>query len=189
MTKLKTKKVNFTLIPQHEGNGKDRVPSEPYVLLSRLVAAYHPHLGEARIALAWQDGLQPDKDGKLTLGKAKKPSDLDRQLHPYDLIVLLNRESWEDLSPAQREALIDHELSHFAVVLEEGKPLRDDNDCIVYRLKKHDLEEFRAVVDRHGFYKSDIEEFARVCAQVRDGDDGASNGASNGEARKKASHA
>ncbi len=71
------------------------------------------------------------------------------------------------------------------MVLEEGQPLHDDNDCIVYRLRKHDLEEFRAVVDRHGFYKSDIEEFARVCAQVRDGDDGASNG----EARKKASHA
>lgn len=39
----------------------------------------------------------------------------DRVLKKVDAQMVINREVWADLSPAQRDALCDHELSHLAL--------------------------------------------------------------------------
>lgn len=160
------KKVNFELI----GDSHDL-----HATVRDLVAQHHPHLAEARIALVWRMNWKPDKDGRLTLGKAKKASDLERELghaSEYDLAVLLNAEAWHDLSNDQRLALLDHELCHFGVSTDKktGEVARDDRGRVVYRYRKHTLEEFHEIVERHGVYKSDIESFADVCARRREGE-------------------
>jgi hypothetical protein len=153
-----------------------------YALLDALIEAHHAELREARIALAWCTSWKPDVDGRVTIGKCRKASDLDRELATWDFIVLLSRSFWQDLlvTDAQRSALLDHELCHASVKYDaNGEPTRDERDRIVYRIRKHDIEEFTAVIDRHGCYKRDLEAFAAAlrrsalagfepCARCRD---------------------
>jgi len=154
----KPKKVSYELIL------RDSVIGGPmYALLDELVESFHEDLRQARIALGWCTSWKPDVDGRVTLGKCKKASDLDRELSEFDFIILLARWFWraDDVTELQRRALLDHELCHAALKLDaNGEPLEDERGRRVYRVRKHDIEEFTAVVDRHGCYKADLESFA-----------------------------
>jgi hypothetical protein len=167
MSKAKKKKINVELIPEFAGKGKDRSLTEPYLVLAKLRESHHTHLDEARIAMVWRKDINPDRDNRIVLGWAKKATDLSREFSDFDLVILLNRDAWNDLTLAQRTALVDHELCHFALVTKDGEPVRDERGRLCYRLKKHDLEEFRDVISRHGLYLDDVARFAAVCAQAR----------------------
>lgn len=140
------------------------VPGHPmYVLLTTLVSAHHPDLAGARIALAWCTSWNPDVDGRCTLGKMRRASDLDRELAQFDFIMLLRRSFWLDtrVTDEKRAALMDHELCHAAVKIDPrtNEPTIDERGRTVYRMRKHDLEEFSAIVERHGLWTSDLERF------------------------------
>ena len=45
-----------------------------------------------------------------------------------------------------------------------GDPVRDERDRIVYRIRKHDLEEFECIAARYGLWKRDLERFAKAIA-------------------------
>ena len=152
------KRVNYKII-----DSKSDAGVRLYGILHDLVVKFHPELSHARIALAWALGWKSDVDGRVTLGRMKKASDLDRELVPYDFILLLSRTFVEDatVSDAQRTALIDHELCHATIKLDKtGEPELDERDRRMYRLRKHDLEEFSEIAERHGCWKRDIEHFA-----------------------------
>lgn len=155
---MKLKKVSYELIK------RDSVPGVPmYAMLETLVEEYHEDLVNARIALAWNLSWKPDVDGRVTLGKCKKASDLDRELAAFDFVIILRREFYEDgeVTDEQRRALLDHELCHGALALDkDGEPVEDERGRKVYRIRKHDIEEFSAIVARHGCYKRDLERFA-----------------------------
>lgn len=153
-------------------------PADPlYSRVTRIMEAHHRPLVEAgvNIALVHRRGIKTDKDGHLTLGYAKKASDMDKEFHEHDAVIVINIEAWETLSEEQREALLDHELMHVAVVYdtETGDVKRDDRDRPVLRIRKHDLSEFRDIVQRHGAYLADIEEFVKAAlASKKVGADG-----------------
>ena len=154
----KPKKVTYELI------GHDTVIGHPmYALLGELVGKHHQDLAKARIALAWCTSWRPNVDGQVILGKLKKAGDLDREVAAFDFIVLLNRFFWThpETTDAWRRALLDHELCHGSVKYDDrGEPVEDERGRLVYRTRKHDLEEFNAVVERHGLWKRDLETFA-----------------------------
>lgn len=158
------KKIAYELIPESGDFGEAL-----YARLTKLVLTHHEDISDARIALAWCDAWKPDADGRMTLGMCRRASDLDRQLHDYDFIILLNRGFWTALSVTneQRDALLDHELCHAAVRIdkETGDPARDEKGRILYRIRKHDLEEFACIAERHGVWKKDLEFFARSLAR------------------------
>lgn len=132
---------------------------EVYRIMERLKADRND-LFEAKIACAWRYGKKADADGRLWLGQCKKGSDLDRSLHGYDFVILLNYEAWQSLDVKQREALMFHELTHAAVSKDaNGEAKTDEEGRVVYRIRKHDLEEFREVANRYGCWKDDIREF------------------------------
>jgi hypothetical protein len=171
--RARAKKVSYELIPRQSDRGRAM-----YALLDEIVEAHHEdlHKTDARIVLAWHKGLKPDVDGRIVLGKCRKATDLDRELAPFDFVILLNKEYWEDrrTGDLQRKALLDHELSHAALAYDEhGDPKRDERDRYVFRTRRHDLEEFSSVVARHGVYKRDLEEFAQALRRA----DGRSSGA------------
>lgn len=158
----KAKTVNYVLIPQDSEIGRPM-----YERLFAIVDAHHEDLSKtnARIALAWQLGLKPDVDGRLVLGRCRKATDLDRELAPFDFVILLNRDFWQNtnVTNEQRNALLDHELSHAAVAYDDaGDYKRDERGRYVFRMRKHDIEEFRDVVARHGLYKTDLVDFERT---------------------------
>lgn len=154
----KPKQVSYELIDPNSILG-----GPMYVLLRELVSEHHRELKDAKIALAFCTSWKADVDGRITLGKCKKASDLDRELAAFDFIILLSRFFWrsEGVTDLQRRALLDHELMHAAVTYDDkGEPKRDARDRIVYRVRKHDIEEFADIVARHGCYKADLETFA-----------------------------
>jgi putative metallopeptidase len=154
------KRVAYKLIPKDSAAGKPM-----YAMLDRLIEQHHTELTHARIALAWNLSWKPDADGIKKLGKCKKASDLDRELASWDFVIVLSQEFWSDaqVNDSQRKALLDHELEHATVRFDrEGEPLRDERGRVVYRMRKHDIEEFRSVIARNGMYKRDLQDFAEI---------------------------
>jgi hypothetical protein len=123
----KQKTIAYQLISPESESGRPL-----YDRLEALVDRHHEDISHAsaRIALAWAKNWKPDVDGRLTLGKCKKATDLDRELAPWDYVILLNREWWlhPRTTEAQREAVLDHECCHMAISVdkETGEPLYDD---------------------------------------------------------------
>ena len=142
-----------------------------YERLQRILEHHHEEVVMARFALAWQINWKPDVDGRLTLGQCRKVSDLDREIvDRFDFIIVLNRTWWQSLlvTDAQRDALLDHECCHATVKYDEtGELALDERGRTVYRLRKHDVEDFAEIVERHGCYKKDLEAFAAAIERSR----------------------
>lgn len=159
--KKSRKKVTVKLLARiHAGK-----VTEAYRIMEELIKKHHAHLAEAKIAIAWRFGWNANADGQLKLGQAKKGSDLDRELHEHDFVILLNHEAWNQggLNEKQKIALIDHELCHCEVAMDSnGETKFDEQGRTCYRIRKHDIEEFKDVVSRHGVYTRELEEFARA---------------------------
>lgn len=164
----KAKRVAYRFIDPESDHGRHM-----YALLTTLVEQYHAELREAKIALAWQLAWQPDVDGRLTLGQCRRVGDLERELHDldsYDFVILLHEKTWTDpLTPDLfRRALLDHELCHATVRCDiRGEPEQDERGRTVYRLRKHNLEEFSEIASRYGCWKSDITAFGQALERAR----------------------
>ena len=161
------KKLTYQLIAKDGDVGRPM-----YALLDELVSEYHDDLERARIALAWCTSWKSDVDGHITIGKCKRASDLDRELAAFDFVILLSQHFWTGnfTKPTQRRALLDHELCHAAVKYDEqGEPKTDAKGRTIYRTRKHDIEEFEAIVERHGLYKRDLERFALAIRRAAQG--------------------
>lgn len=164
----KPKKVSYELI-----DVKTEIGQPMYALLKELVKAHHIDLRYARISLAWCLSWKPDVDGRVTLGKCKKASDLDREMADADFVILLRQDFWSDprVTDLQRRALLDHELCHAAMKFDgNGDPVEDERGRRVYRTRKHDLEEFAAIAERYGCWKRDIEHFAAALRRSPQGE-------------------
>lgn len=157
MKDAKQKKLTYRLI----------APAEPYGLLIHemiveLVRAHHDDLRSAKISVAWHLSRKPDQDGRMSLGTTKLVGNLERELMDPDFIIVLVKEFWDDaeVKDEQRRALLDHQLSRVALLLDkEGEPVEDERGRKCYRLVKPDLQEFSSVVERHGMYRAEIERF------------------------------
>lgn len=162
----KPKIVNIEKIERTDINGEERYV---YTLMDEIIAAHHPHLEMAKIVLAWHKGWNEDADGRIKLGTCKKVGDIDRDLHGYDFIITLNEPFWDAASDQQQRALMDHELTHAQVQLDEnGVEKEDEKGRTVYRIRGHDVEEFTEVVKRHGIWKNDLQAFAKELKQKAD---------------------
>lgn len=136
---------------------------EPYKLMESVRKEHHPDISDAKIALAWRKGTKEDKDGHLTLGRCMKASDLQRELVDWDFVIILNFEAWAGFDKPKKLALLDHELMHAdQAVDKDGEPKVDPKGRKVWRIRKHDVEEFSAIVKRHGIWKRDLEQFAEA---------------------------
>ncbi len=149
--------------PSYSRIDRDVDQSGVYPLLDDLVKRLRPDLVECRLALAWKNGWKKNKDGQLVLGKCKKVSELDKEYAHHDFIIILNKEAWAHLNDEQRRALLFHELCHAAIATDpNGNPKKDARNRQMYRVKKHDIEEFGEVIVHFGCYLDDIENFVRT---------------------------
>lgn len=135
-------------------------------IAQELIPEYHKHLEGVRIAYAFTDksGKKCGKDvlGKTTLESGKSvwfaagaPSEYRSGKF---FLIAISELAWEFLDFSQKRALVDHELSHC------GK----DPETLELCLWTHDIEEFGAVVQRHGLWLDDVRRFveAATAAQV-----------------------
>lgn len=156
------KKCNYDLIDRN-------TDEEPWALLERLVNDHHPSLSEVRFALLWRRELKPDADRKLTLGKSMKVADADKELAGYDWKIILNKEAWGDFSSEQRAAVMDHEITHCDLAADRKtcEVRRDVRGRLVLRARRHDIEEFSSIIERHGLYTSSLVKFAESMDEKR----------------------
>lgn len=133
----------------------------------RLIAQYHQHLLKTRVEFLFRSKAS-SSGGKTTLGKARKVSGLNALLATPDVVedpegtsellsffvIEIAQDMWGFLSDKQRVALVDHELCHCKLgVNEKGE--------IVLSIAAHDVEEFAEIVIRHGLWKPDLSQFVR----------------------------
>ncbi|MCW8129609.1 MAG: hypothetical protein KIS92_04415 [Planctomycetota bacterium] len=159
------KKLSVILLERRE-------QPELYALLDETYKEQHQERmkdTKPKIALARKLGWKADKDGRQILGQCRRVTELDRQLHGFDFVILVHEivlDNKETFGVKLLRALIDHELCHCSVsVDEDGQVKKDETGKPVYRIRKHDLEEFREIVKRHGLYKNDLAHFARVIVE------------------------
>lgn len=163
------KSVKVKLLERKHG-GK---VTTPYKLMEELIATVQDHsqLKSAKIAIAWRFGAKADIDGRLWLGQTRKGSDLDRALHGFDFVLILNHEVWNSaaFSEAQMVALIDHELSHCAPLCDkDGGQVIDEEGRKCWRTRKHLVEEFPGVIKRRGLWSENVRDLVAAAAEFED---------------------
>lgn len=161
--KKRDRAVNYEVVPKNSELGK-----LAYKLLDETVRKHHTHLNQATIGVAWHKALKPDVDGHITLGRCVKVGDMHKEFCEFDFIIVLNKDIWfnDRFDESKKRALMDHELCHAEVATDKnGDDVADERGRPVYRIRKHDIEEFTAVIRRHGCYKADLEVFARAIVE------------------------
>jgi predicted metallopeptidase len=141
------KAIAESLIPEFHKHLDEDAPDIIYVFRSKHAEAH----GRVRLAcvrkisglnayLAFRDQLESIDEGE------RPPAPV---AHAF-FVMEVAWDTWEKLSGPQRIALVDHELSHI------GR----DGDTV-----GHDVEEFSAVLRRHGAWKPDLREFLSASEQ------------------------
>ncbi len=151
--------VTFELAPEVE------------VVASELIPQYHRHLDGVRIEYVFRS-KHAKKNGKLVMGTCRLVSGLnaflasdeeelelgnllqgDDDATPKFFVIEIAKDLWKDMSPKQRVALVDHELSH---------AYQEDGELSIL---PHDVEEFAHIVRRYGLWKGDVEAFFAAAGQ------------------------
>lgn len=131
----------------------DAAEVEP--IAKELIGLYHQHLANARIAYVFKKKASR-KNGRTVLGTMGKTNRKFQHFANYDYIMTIAYTEWTELSAKQKIALVDHELCHAIF----------DQDNDTYLIQGHTIEEFRQVIDRHGFWMDGIKAFANSIRQV-----------------------
>ena len=132
-----------------------------------IIKAHHAHLAGERIRYVFRSEHAKDA-GKAVMGKARKISGLNAFLSADEdegggdyFVIEIAHDIWQGMSNAERKALVDHELSHCRIKYSK------DGEPSLY-IAPHDLEEFAAIVERHGLWKRDVKDFlAAAKGQLR----------------------
>jgi hypothetical protein len=138
-------------------------------IAERLIPKYHQHL-ELRADEIWyifREKATTSK-GRVTLGKAHKLGGMacylihtsadeinefgDTAEFADMFVIEIAWDEWQALTTEAREALVDHELEHLDIEVTDSGDLKRS-------LRGHDVEEFGAILKRHGLWKKDLEHF------------------------------
>jgi hypothetical protein len=134
----------------------------------QLISEHHRHLLDAHLLYLFTRKPR-SKAGKTVLGTAQKASGIteylstrpgqDGDLHAADFILVFSYQEWKDLTESQRRALVDHELTHC--------DFKEDKwGTITWKIRGHDVEEFREIIQRHGLWQPEVESFVRAAEQM-----------------------
>jgi hypothetical protein len=134
-------------------------------IIAKATHKFHPHLEECGAKIECLTATRVGADGEKVGGSAVKVNGYpcaakvkinslaDRTEGKMDATITIDSEQWEEMTPDERVALVDHELQHLDVMREDekGAVLRDDQDRPRLKLRKHDHQFgwFNAVAERH----------------------------------------
>jgi hypothetical protein len=146
-----------------------------------LIPLHHEHLilraDEIRYVLRSDT---PTSHGRFVLGKARKvgglgcylattepdtPTDFDDHEIADMFVMEISEPAWATMTYEQRVALVDHELCHFAMDVDEA------DGSVTRRIRGHSVEEFTEILHRHGLWSPDLATFAEHMPARRGGDD------------------
>ncbi len=121
----------------------DTAPIEVIAVVARIIAAYHPDLAEcgARVGavMASNEGGPAVKVHRTAaLAYIQAVSAKRRPNCEYDAEIVIDAGEWNQLLPAQQDALIDHELLHLRRKEHSEKKLaklrKEDPDAVAWQI-------------------------------------------------------
>lgn len=136
---------------------------------SKVIQVDRRHLQIMKIAYMFRPEA-PVSDGKATAGMCIRLDDRNYTIHGYDFVIEIAKDIWEEADEKFRLALMDHELGHIGIRYgEDGQPEMDEKSGrIKTYCKKHDIEEFEDVLERHGDYHPALRSFLRAFAKRKE---------------------
>jgi len=125
-----------------------------------IIAAHHPNLSLISIGYLFREEASISQ-GRVVAGMAVKPSPRDYAFHKLDAIIEIAKDVWEEATDQFKNALMDHELSHIEIVMDENMTPKMDEftNKIQVQIRHHDIEEFEGVLARHGGYHKNLRSF------------------------------
>lgn len=125
---------------------------QPAAIGTILVEHVHKHLANASIGYLFRKTMGD------RMAKPSKTSGPLRFFSQLDFLVQVNWTVWATLKPPQKLALIDQQLCHFA------RGDEDDGDA-AFIMMTYDIEEFNAIVQRHGAWRPAVAAFQKSFSQ------------------------
>jgi len=127
-------------------------------IFEEVIAASHGEVGEYNIVVLFKPKTW-SKGGMEVMGKAALCGAQEKLLSDVDGVITIGWDWWDETATReQKVALLDHELSHFAVEFD------DETGEATLTIVGHDVEEFLGVWERHGAWTVDLE---KAEAQLR----------------------
>lgn len=139
-------------------------------IAARMIEQYHKPLAEFEVTIeylfAYSDGPSALKlNGWPCQAIARIIGSKDRAKGMTDAEICIDADKWEELSDAEREALLDHELHHFIVQVDEDDSVkRDANNRPKLGMRKHDIQVgwFAEVAKRHGAASAEVKQAQQI---------------------------
>lgn len=132
--------------------------------------ASHNDLVDARIAYVFIRKA-PTSRGHQIWGRARRITGLQAFLSNPEqprtsfaegaeyFVIEISHDIWQGLDDGGKRALVDHELSHCAMVWDE------DDQTWVLAMRHHDVEEFIGVLQRNGLWRPVLQDMASHAAE------------------------
>ena len=157
------------------GIGYDKAPKEVIALVQKVMHDSHLELETAEVTVQVLFAHKYDKDGEaepamktrgqIVVAKTSITNLQDRTRGIPDAKLVIDRTfGWERLADARRAALIDHELTHLNLTLDQdGQVKLDDRGRPKLHMRHHDWEltGFQEVCERNGEAAVEVYEMVR----------------------------
>ncbi len=103
------------------------------------------YIKDSRVKITYleSDSTKKDDRERLVLGECEKVAAKNRWAITSDFTITLFRNNLVGLSEEQIKTVIFHELLHVGI-----EPGADGEET--YSVRKHDLEDFKEIIDRYG---------------------------------------
>lgn len=137
----------------------DQAPDEVRERVIALIKKYHPDLElvQLRVDLLMastdtEDAHAVTLGGYPCLAVVKIVGPKERAKGCGDAEIVIDRDAYEAMSSAKRDALLDHELYHLEITRDKmGRPKKDDHQRPKLKMRKHDFQFgwFAEIARRH----------------------------------------
>jgi len=137
-----------------------------------IIAEHRPELKILDICYMFRDEAAIS-DGKVIAGRCIRVDDRNWTVHKHDFIIEIAKDVWDEATDEFRLALVDHELGHAGIRIDEesGGPDMTDEGRIRTYTHRHDIEEFEDVLERHGPYHKALRDFLLAFVKRAEGDE------------------
>lgn len=148
--------------------------NDTHLKIAEVLIRYHRHLEPVRIDVLFAYGADPEDQvlmngGYPAIATIKINGAKDRALGSGDALILIDRASWSGFTDEQKDAIIDHELTHLEVVLDKAGRVDMDylgRPKLQMRMHDHQFGWFDAVADRHGENSMEVFQARSLIAQT-----------------------
>lgn len=148
------------------GKTYDQAPDEVRERLIALIKRFHPDLEKVQVRIDLLMASTDSENGHaVTCGGypayavVRVLGPKERTMERGDAEIVIDRDAYEAMNPATRDALLDHELYHLEVKRDQGGQVkRDDHGRPVLKLRKHDFQVgwFHEIARRHGMASIEV---------------------------------